>query len=135
MADQEKVEIRLHSIIYELQDEMKKAMLGMLEPTIKETYQGRAEVRDTFRIPKVGTVAGCYVQDGVIKRDNEVRLLRDNVVIFKGKISSLRRFKDDAKEVTNGMECGIGIQNYNDIKVGDVIEAFLTEKVAAEMGA
>jgi translation initiation factor IF-2 len=135
MADQEKVEIRLHSIIYELQDEMKKAMLGMLEPTIKETYQGRAEVRDTFRIPKVGTVAGCSVLDGTIKRDSEVRLLRDNVVIFKGKISSLRRFKDDAKEVTNGMECGIGIQNYNDIKVGDVIEAFLTEKVAAEMGA
>jgi translation initiation factor IF-2 len=135
MADQEKVEIRLHSIIYELQDEMKKAMLGMLEPTIKETHQGRAEVRDTFRIPKVGTIAGCYVLDGVIKRDNEVRLLRDNVVVFKGKISSLRRFKDDAKEVTNGMECGIGIQNYNDIKVGDVIEAFISEKVAAEMGA
>ena len=133
MADQEKVEIRLHSIIYELQDEMKKAMLGMLEPTIKETYQGRAEVRDTFRIPKVGTIAGCSVLDGTIKRDTEVRLLRDNVVVFKGKISSLRRFKDDAKEVTNGMECGIGIQNYNDIKVGDVIEAFLTEKVAAEM--
>jgi len=135
MADQEKVEIRLHSIIYELQDEMKKAMLGLLEPTIKETHQGRAEVRDTFRIPKVGTIAGCYVLDGVIKRDNEVRLLRDNVVVFKGKISSLRRFKDDAKEVTNGMECGIGIQNYNDIKVGDVIEAFISEKVAAEMGA
>jgi translation initiation factor IF-2 len=135
MADQEKVEIRLHSIIYELQDEMKKAMLGMLEPTIKETYQGRAEVRDTFRIPKVGTIAGCYVQDGVIKRDNEIRLLRDNVVVFKGKISSLRRFKDDAREVTNGMECGIGIQNYNDLKVGDVIEAFISEKVAAEMGA
>ena len=133
MAEQEKVEIRLHSIIYELQDEMKKAMVGMLEPTIKETYLGRAEVRDTFRIPKVGTVAGCYVQDGTIKRDAEVRLLRDNVVVFKGKISSLKRFKDDAREVSNGMECGIGIQNYNDIKLGDVIEAFVTEKVAAEM--
>jgi translation initiation factor IF-2 len=133
MADQEKVEIRLHSIIYELQDEMKKAMVGMLEPTIKETYLGRAEVRDTFRIPKVGTVAGCYVQDGTIKRDAEVRLLRDNVVVFKGKISSLKRFKDDAREVTNGMECGIAIQNYNDIKAGDVIEAFVTEKVAAEL--
>jgi translation initiation factor IF-2 len=112
---------------------MKKAMVGMLEPTIKETYLGRAEVRDTFRIPKVGTVAGCYVQDGTIKRDAEVRLLRDNVVVFKGKISSLKRFKDDAREVSNGMECGIGIQNYNDIKLGDVIEAFVTEKVAAEM--
>ncbi len=134
MADQEKVDIRLHSIIYELQDEIKKAMLGMLEPTIKETYMGRAEVRNTFRIPKVGTVAGCYVQDGSIKRDNEVRLLRDNVVVFKGKIGSLKRFKDDAREVTNGMECGINIQNYNDVKVGDVIEAFVTEKVAAEMG-
>lgn len=133
MAEQEKVEIRLHSIIYELQDEMKKAMTGMLEPTIKETYLGRAEVRDTFRIPKVGTVAGCYVQDGTIKRDAEVRLLRDNVVVFKGKISSLKRFKDDAREVTNGMECGIAIQNYNDIKVGDVIEAFVTEKIAAEL--
>ncbi len=133
MAEQEKVEIRLHSIIYELQDEMKKAMLGMLEPTIKETYLGRAEVRDTFRIPKVGTVAGCYVQDGTIKRDADVRLLRDNVVVFKGKVSSLKRFKDDAREVTNGMECGIAIQNYNDIKVGDVIEAFVTEKIAAEM--
>ena len=134
MADQEKVDIRLHSIIYELQDEIKKAMLGLLEPTIKETYMGRAEVRDTFRIPKVGTVAGCYVQDGAIKRDNDVRLLRDNVVVFKGKIASLKRFKDDAREVTNGMECGISIQNYNDLKVGDVIEAFVTEKVAAEMG-
>jgi len=133
MAEQEKVDIRLHSIIYELQDEIKKAMTGLLEPTIKETYLGRADVRDTFRIPKVGTVAGCQISDGAIKRDAEVRLLRDNVVIFKGKISSLKRFKDDAKEVTNGMECGIAIQNYNDIKVGDVIEAFVTEKVAAEL--
>ena len=134
MAEQEKVDIRLHSIIYELQDEIKKAMLGLLEPTIKETYMGRAEVRNTFRIPKVGTVAGCYVMDGSIKRDNEVRLLRDNVVVFKGKIASLKRFKDDAREVTNGMECGISIQNYNDVKIGDVIEAFVTEKIAAEMG-
>src|SRR5207249_8574577 len=108
--------IRLHSIIYELQDEIKKAMTGLLEPTIKETYLGRAEVRDTFRVPKVGTVAGCYVQDGVIKRDSEVRLLRDNVQIFKGKVGSLRRFKDDASEVRNGMECGIAISNYGDIK-------------------
>jgi translation initiation factor IF-2 len=132
LAEQEKVDIRLHSIIYELQDEIKKAMSGLLEPTIKETYQGRAEVRETFRIPKVGTVAGCYVQDGNIKRDSEVRLLRDNVVVFKGKISSLRRFKEDVSEVRNGMECGIAITNYGDIKVGDVIEAFATERVAAE---
>jgi translation initiation factor IF-2 len=133
MAEQEKVDIRLHSIIYELQDEMKKAMTGLLEPTIKETHLGRAEVLDTFRIPKVGTIAGCRVSEGLIKRDAEVRLLRDNVVVYKGKISSLKRFKDDASEVRNGMECGIGIQNYNDLKVGDVIEAFVTEKVAAEL--
>src|SRR5215831_14711190 len=133
LAEQEEVDIRLHSIIYELQDEIKRAMSGLLEPTIKETYQGRAEVLETFRIPKVGTVAGCRVIDGLIKRDAEVRLLRDNVVVFKGKIGSLRRFKDDAKEVTNGMECGISIANYGDIKVGDVIEAFATTRIAAEV--
>jgi translation initiation factor IF-2 len=132
IAEQEKVDIRLHSIIYELQDEIKRAMTGLLEPTIKETYQGRAEVLEVFRIPKVGAVAGCRVTDGHIKRDNEVRLLRDNVVVFKGKIGSLRRFKDDAKEVTNGMECGISIANYGDIKARDVIEAFITERIAAE---
>ncbi|HXX28792.1 MAG TPA: translation initiation factor IF-2 [Terriglobales bacterium] len=133
LAEQEKVDIRLHSIIYELQDEIKRAMSGLLEPTVKETYQGRAEVLETFRIPKVGTVAGCRVVDGLIKRDSEVRLLRDNVVIFKGKIGSLRRFKDDASEVRNGMECGLSIANYGDIKVGDVIEAFVTERIAAEV--
>ena len=132
LAEQEKVDIRLHSIIYELQDEIKRAMTGLLEPIIKETYLGRAEVRDTFRVPKVGTVAGCYVTDGVIKRDAEVRLLRDNVVVFKGKIGSVRRFKEDVSEVRNGMECGISIANYGDIKVGDVIEDFVTERVAAE---
>ncbi len=133
LAEQENVDIRLHSIIYELQDEIKRAMSGLLEPTIKETYQGRAEVLDTFRIPKVGTVAGCRVMDGLIKRESEVRLLRDNVPVFKGKIASLRRFKDDASEVRNGMECGIAIANYGDIKVGDVIEAFVTERIAAEV--
>ncbi|HUS19834.1 MAG TPA: translation initiation factor IF-2 [Terriglobales bacterium] len=135
IAEQEQVDIRLHSIIYELQSEIKKAMTGLLEPIFKETYLGRAEVRDTFKVPKAGTVAGCFVQDGVIKRDSEVRLLRDNVQLFKGKIASLRRFKDDAKEVTNGMECGIGLANFNDVKVGDVIEAFSVEKVAAELTA
>ncbi len=132
LAEQEDVDIRLHSIIYELQDEIKRAMTGLLEPTIKETYQGRAEVLEVFRIPKVGTVAGCRVSDGLIKRDADVRLLRDGVEVFKGKIGSLRRFKDDAKEVTNGMECGISIANYGDIKPRDVIEAFVTTKVAAE---
>jgi translation initiation factor IF-2 len=133
IAEQEKVDIRLHSIIYELQDEIKRAMSGLLEPTIKETYQGRAAVLNVFRIPKVGTVAGCRVSDGLIKRDSEVRLLRDNVQVFKGKVGSLRRFKDDASQVTNGMECGISISNYGDIKVGDVIEAFATERIAAEV--
>jgi len=133
MADQEKVDIRLHSIIYELQDEMKKAMTGLLDPTIKETYLGRAEVRDTFRIPKVGTIAGCQVLDGLIKRDSDVRLLRDNVLVFTGKVSSLKRFKDDASEVRNGMECGIGIHNYNDVKKGDIIEAFSVEKIATQL--
>ena len=100
LAEQEKVDIRLHSIIYELQDEIKRAMSGLLEPTFKETYLGRAEVLDTFRIPKVGTDGRLPRGDGIIKRDSEVRLLRDNVVVFKGKVGSLRRFKDDASEVT-----------------------------------
>jgi translation initiation factor IF-2 len=126
------VEIRLHSIIYELQDEIKRAMTGLLDPVFREIYQGRAQVKETFRIPKVGTIAGCSVTDGLIKRDASVRLLRDNIVVFTGKIGSLRRFKDDASQVTNGMECGISIANYGDIKAGDVIEAFVTEKVAAE---
>ncbi|HEY1462234.1 MAG TPA: translation initiation factor IF-2 [Terriglobales bacterium] len=132
LAEQEKVDIRLHSIIYELQDEIKRAMTGLLEPVFKETYQGRADVQETFRIPKIGTIAGCRVADGLIKRDSEVRLLRDNVVVFTGKVGSLRRFKDDASEVRNGMECGISIAGYGDIKAGDVIEAFMIERVAAE---
>jgi translation initiation factor IF-2 len=134
LAEQEKIDIRLHSIIYELQDQIKKAMLGLLDPVIKETYQGRAEVRDTFRVPKAGTIAGCYVLDGLIKRDSDVRLMRDGVQVYKGKVGSLRRFKDDASEVRNGMECGINLQNFNDVKKGDVIEAFVTERIAAEMG-
>jgi translation initiation factor IF-2 len=135
IAEQERVDIRMHSIIYELQDEIRKAVTGLLEPVFKETYLGRAEVRDTFRIPKVGMIAGCYVQDGVIKRDSEVRLVRDNVQVFKGKVASLRRFKEDVSEVRNNMECGIAIQNYGDIKVGDMIEAFVVERVAAELTA
>jgi translation initiation factor IF-2 len=134
LAEQEKVDIRLHSIIYELQDEIKKAMAGLLDPIIRENYLGRAEVREVFRVPKVGAIAGCSVLDGVIKRDSDVRLLRDNVQVYKGKVTSLRRFKDDASEVRNGMECGIGISNFSDIKKGDIIEAFVTEKIAAEIG-
>ena len=134
LAAQERVDIRLHSIIYELQDEMRKAMLGLLEATIKENYLGRAEVANVFKIPKVGAVAGCRVTDGMFKRDSEVRVLRDDVQIYKGRLASLKRFKDDVGEVRNGMECGISIQNFNDIKVGDVIEGFTAEKIAADIG-
>jgi translation initiation factor IF-2 len=135
LAEQEDVEIRLHTIIYELQDEIHKAMLGLLEPVFRENFLGRAEVLNIFHIPKVGTIAGCRVTDGILRRDSEVRLMRDGVQVFKGKLTSLKRFKDDAREVTNGMECGVGISNYNDIKVGDTVEAFVTEKIAAELTA
>jgi translation initiation factor IF-2 len=135
LAQQENVEIRIHSIIYELQDEMRLAMLGLLDPTFKENYLGRAEVLQVFRIPKVGTIAGCRVQDGVIRRDAEIKVMRAGEQVFKGKISSLKRVKDDAREVTNGMECGIGLSGFNDVKEGDLIEAFSTEKLAADLGA
>ncbi len=135
IAEEEKVDIRLHTIIYNLTDEIKRAMAGLLEPVYKEVYQGKAEVRDTFRISKVGMVAGCFVQDGFLKRGSELRLLRDNIVIHTGKVGSLRRFKDDVSEVRSGMECGVTIENFGDIKPGDVIEAFVTEKVAPEVFA
>ena len=129
IAERDEVELRLYTIIYDVAEDMKKAMEGLLEPTIREVRLGAAEVRDTFKISKVGTIAGCYVQDGKVTRTATVRLLRDNVVVFTGKVSSLKRFKDDASEVKSGLECGIGIANYNDIKPGDVIEFFTTEKV------
>jgi translation initiation factor IF-2 len=135
LAEQEKVDIRLHTIIYNVTDEIKKAMSGLLEPVFKEVYKGRAEVRDTFRISKVGNVAGCIVQDGTLTRDSEVRLLRDNVVVYTGKVASLRRFKDDVSEVKSGMECGVTLQNFGDVKQGDIIEAFVTERVASEVFA
>jgi translation initiation factor IF-2 len=135
LAEQEGVEIRLHSIIYELQDEIRKAMLGLLDPVFKENYLGKAEVLNIFRIPKVGTIAGARVLDGVLRRDADIRLTRGGEQVFKGKLSSLKRFKDDAREVTSGMECGIGINGFNDIQVGDTIEAFVTERVAAELTA
>ncbi len=135
IAEEEKVDIRLHTIIYNLTDEIKRAMAGLLAPVFKEVYQGKAEVRDTFRISKVGMVAGCFVQDGYLKRGSEIRLLRDNVVVHSGKVGSLRRFKDDVSEVRSGMECGVTIENYGDVKPGDIIEAFVTEKVAPEVFA
>jgi len=135
LAEQEGVDIRLHTIIYNLTDEMKAAMTGLLSPVFKEVYRGKAEVRETFRITKVGNVAGCQVLDGVISSKSEVRLLRDNVVVHTGKIGSLRRFKDDVSEVKSGMECGITLDNFPDVKQGDIIEAFVTERVATEVFA
>ncbi|MGC9518672.1 MAG: translation initiation factor IF-2 [Desulfuromonadaceae bacterium] len=124
MAEKEGVDIRLYSIIYDAVNDVKDAMEGLLAPTLKEQYLGRVEVRDTFHVSKVGTIAGCMVQDGIVRRNSRARLVRDSVVIWEGTLSSLKRFKDDAKEVRAGYECGIGLENYNDIKVGDVIEAF-----------
>ncbi len=128
LAQRENVDIRLHTIIYELLDELKKAVAGLLAPVIKETYLGRAEVRDTFRVKGAGIIAGCYIQDGIIKRDSDVRVLRDNIVIYTGRVVSLRRFKEDVNEVRAGFECGLGISNFNDVKVGDVLECFKMEK-------
>ncbi|MGD0014509.1 MAG: translation initiation factor IF-2, partial [Bryobacteraceae bacterium] len=133
LAEQEKVDIRLHTIIYDLTDEIKRAMAGMLEPVFKEVYRGRSEVREIFRISKVGTVAGCLVIDGAVARSSEVRVLRDSVVVYTGKLASLKRFKDDASEVRSGLECGMAIENFNDVKPGDIIEAFSTERVAPEV--
>jgi translation initiation factor IF-2 len=130
LAEQEKVDIRLHTIIYELTDEMKKAMTGMLEPVFKEVFKGRVAVREVFRISKIGNVAGCMVLDGSITRDSEVRLLRDNVVVYTGKIESLRRFKNDVSEVKSGFECGLTLHNFPDVKPDDVIEAYAKERVA-----
>jgi translation initiation factor IF-2 len=128
-AERDKVELRLYTVIYDAVEDIRKALEGLLEPTIREIRLGAAEVREAFRISKVGTIAGSYVTDGKVNRNAQVRLLRDNVVIHTGKVSSLKRFKDDAGEVKAGLECGIGIAGYNDIKPGDVIEFFTTEKV------
>jgi translation initiation factor IF-2 len=132
IAARERVDIRQHSVIYNVTDEMKKAMTGLLEPTFKEVRIGIAEVRNTFKVPKYGTIAGCMVTEGRITRagDTQARLLRDHVVVYEGKIGSLRRFKDDVSEVKSGFECGIGFERFNDIKVGDVIEVFAMERVA-----
>jgi len=130
LAEKEEVDIRLHTVIYELIDELRKAMTGLLDPTFREVSSGRAEVRDTFKVPKVGTIAGCHVVDGVIPRTAGVRLVRDNRVIYEGKIASLRRFKDDVSEVRTGFDCGIGLERFQDFKPGDFIEAFTREEVA-----
>ncbi|MEO6805464.1 MAG: translation initiation factor IF-2, partial [Edaphobacter sp.] len=134
IADRESVEIRLHSIIYELQDEITKAMYGLLEPVYKENYAGRAEILQVFKITKVGQIAGSRVTDGIIKRGAQARLLREGAEVWKGKIASLKRVKEDVAEVREGVECGIDLGNFKDIRVGDVIESFTTETLAAELG-
>jgi len=130
LAEREQVDVRLYSVIYDVVEDIRKAMEGMLDPSFREMPVGRAEVRNTFHISRLGTVAGCYVLSGKITRNATIRLLRDNVVVHEGKLASLKRFKDDVREVVEGYECGLGLENYNDIKVGDQIEAFVMEKVA-----
>ena len=129
MADKENVEIKTYSVIYNAIEDVEAAMKGMLDPVFKEVVIGNAEVRQTFKISDVGTIAGCYVTNGKVARNAGVRVLRDNVVIHDGKLISLKRMKDDAKEVAKGFECGIQIENFNDIKEGDIIEAYIMEQV------
>jgi translation initiation factor IF-2 len=129
-AKREKVDIRLYSVIYNAIEEVRAALEGILDPLIKEVIRGHAEVRDTFHIPNVGQIAGCYVTDGTIQRGSEVRLIRDSVVVYTGRLSSLRRFKEDVSEVQQSYECGIGIEKFQDVKEGDIIEPFITEEVA-----
>jgi translation initiation factor IF-2 len=133
LAAKEHVDIRFYDVIYHALDDIKKAMVGLLEPEFEEAVIGSAEVRDTFQVPKVGTIAGCYVIDGKMQRNAKVRILRDGVVIYTGQMGSLKRFKDDVREVASGYECGINIDNFNDIKVGDVIEAFIMEEIEASL--
>jgi translation initiation factor IF-2 len=133
MAKEKGVEIKSYSIIYELMDELKKALAGLLAPTVVEKVMGRAEVRNTFVVPKMGTIAGCFITDGKVARNHMLRLVRDGKIVYEGKVGSLKRFKDDAKEVASGFECGLGIENFNDIKVGDVIEAFVKEEHVREL--
>ena len=133
LAEKEGVDIRIYTVIYTLVDEMKPAMTGLLDPKFQESSRAAREVRDTFKVPKVGVIAGCMVTEGVIPRTASVRLLRDNRVILEGKIGSLRHFKNDVAEVRQGFECGIGIERFQDVKVGDVIEAFKVEKIEAAL--
>ena len=129
VAEREQIDIRLYRVIYDAIEEIQAAMKGMLAPKFREVILGHAQVRQTFKVSGVGTIAGGYVTDGKIQRNAQIRLLRDNVVIHEGKIDSLKRFKDDAREVAQGFECGIGIENYNDVKDGDVIECFVMEEI------
>jgi translation initiation factor IF-2 len=129
LADNEEIEIRLYSIIYDAINEVKDAMEGLLAPVTQEVIVGNADVREVFKISKVGTVAGCMITDGYIKRNNPIRLIRDGIVLYSGKLNTLKRFKDDVGEVKSGFDCGMGIENFNNIEVGDVIESFETREV------
>jgi translation initiation factor IF-2 len=133
LAENEGVDLRFYQVIYEVENDLRKAMTGMLSPVVREVTLGHAEVREVFKVSRVGTIVGCYVKDGKITRGSKVRVLRDNAVVFTGEIESLRRFKDDVREVAEGFECGIQVAKFQDLKVGDVIEAYITEKVAAEL--
>jgi len=135
IAEKNNIDIRLYNIIYNVIEEIKQALEGMLEPDIEEKVTCTVEVRDTFKVPKIGMVAGCFVKDGKITRNTTVRLLREGFEIFKGKISSLKRFKDDVREVETGFECGISIENFNDIKVGDIIEGYEMIEIKRKLSA
>ena len=133
LANEEQVDMRFYNVIYDVIKDVKDAMVGMMESTFEERVLGAAEVREVFQIPKIGAIAGCYVTDGKIERGQHIRVVRDGVVSYDGKNSSLRRFKDDVKEVQTGYECGIGIENFNDIKVGDVLECYYLEEIRPEI--
>jgi len=134
LAEREGVDIRLYNVIYEAIEDVKKALEGLLEPTLREKVLGRAEVRQLFPISRIGTISGCYVLDGLMSRSSDgIRVIRDSIVVYSGKISSLKRFKEDVKEVQTGYECGILIENFNDVKVGDILENYVIEKVAAKL--
>ena len=133
LAVREKVDIRLYTVIYDLERDIKAALEGLLAPEIKEEIKGMAEIRDTFRIPRVGVIAGCYVQDGKIERNDRIRVVRDGIMIYEGEIGSLKRFKDDVREVASGFECGINVAGFNDVKVGDILEAFVTVEVVRKL--
>jgi translation initiation factor IF-2 len=124
LAEKEEIDIRLYSIIYQATEELETAIKGMLSPKIEEKIVCNIEVRETFRITKVGTIAGCYVLDGKVKRNTKIRVIRDGIVVYTGLLGSLKRFKDDVKEVSTGYECGLNIENFNDIKVGDIVEGY-----------
>ena len=129
MAEQEQIEIRHYSVIYNAIEEIKDAMTGMLAPTVEEVVTGNIEIREVFKISRIGTIAGCYVTDGFVKRNNKIRIIRDGIVIHTGEIDSLKRFKDDVNEVRSGYECGLNIKNFNDIDTGDIIESFELREV------